>query len=172
MSTPLTPEIRPLEQSEIRLLDKHLDVDRLAGRHHDRFTQQQDGHLTYLIAWLYEIPIGHTMVRWGGTTDAYIVERISECAHLEDLFVMPELRSQGIGRRILAQAEWLAAERDFSQISLAVGIDNPRARALYERLGYVDTGYGAFEIGGTYMDIHGNRREWREVCEYLVKRLD
>ena len=163
--------IRPLEQSEIRLLDKHLDVDRLAGRHHDRFTQQQDGHLTYLIAWLDGIPVGHMMVRWGGTTDAFVAERISDCAHLEDLFVMPELQSQGIGRQILAQAEWLAAERDFAQIGLAVGIDNPRARALYERLGYVDTGFGAFEIGGTYMDIHGNQREWREVCEYLVKNL-
>ena len=172
MSTPLTPEIRPLEQSEIPLLDAHLDVDRLAGRHHERFTQQQDGRLTYLIAWLDEIPIGHTMVRWGGTTDAFVAERISDCAHLEDLFVMPEFRSQGVGRRILGHGERLAAKRGFVRIGLAVGIDNRRARALYERLGYVDAGFGVFEIGGTYMDIHGTRREWREICEYLVKKLD
>ena len=68
--------------------------------------------------------------------------------------------------------ERLAAEREFAKIGLAVGTDNPRARALYERLGYVDTGFGVFEIGGTYTDIHGSVREWREVCEYLVKGLD
>ena len=164
-------DVKPLRQCEIRLLDAHLDVDRLAGRHHDRFTQQQDGRLTYLIAWLDGIPVGHTMVRWEGTTDAFVAERISGCAHLEDLFVMPELRSQGIGTRILAHGERLAAERGFAKIGLAVGTDNPRARALYERLDYVDTGFGEFQIGGTYMDIHGNRREWREVCEYLVKGL-
>ena len=164
-------EVRPLRQCEIPLLDAHLDVGRLAGRHHDRFTQQQDGRLTYLIAWLDGIPIGHMMVRWEGTTDAYVAGRISECAHLEDLFVMPELRSRGIGAQILACGETLAAERKFAKIGLAVGTDNPRARALYERLGYADTGFGAFEIGGTYMDIRGNVREWREVCEYLVKRL-
>ncbi len=172
METLILPEIRPLAQGEIPLLDAHLDADRLAGRHHDRFTQQQDGRLTYLIAWLDGIPVGHTMVRWEGTTDAYVADRISECAHVEDLFVMPKLRSSGIGTRILTHGERMAAERGFAQIGLAVGIDNPRARALYERLGYVDTGFGVFRIGGRYTDIQGKQREWREDCEYLVKGLD
>ena len=172
MSTYTDPEIRPLEQAEIPILVAHLDVDRLAGRHHDRFTQQQDGHLTYLIAWLDGIPIGHIMVRWGGTMDAFVAERISKCAHLEDLFVMTEHRSRGIGSRILTHAERLVAERAFPKIGLAVGTDNPRARLLYERLGYVDTGFGLFEIGGSYLDIRGNQRRWREVCEYMVKPLN
>ena len=113
-------------------------------------------------------------IRWRagtGTTDAFIAERISGCAHIEDLFVMPEHRSRGIGTRILAHAERLAVECGFTQIGLAVGIDNPRARELYERLRYVDTGFGVFEIGGTYRNAHGEEREWREVCEYLVKGL-
>ena len=172
MPTPLLPDIRPLVENEIPLLDAHLDVARLAGRHNERYTQQREGRLIYLIAWLDGIPVGHTMVRWTGTTDAFVADRTSGCAHVEDLFVMPKCRSQGIGARILAHAERLSTERGFKQIGLAVGIDNPRARALYERLGYVDTGFGAFEIGGTYLDIHGNRREWREVCEYLMKRLN
>lgn len=171
MSTELASEIRPLAEDELPILDAHLDVERLAGRHHDRFTQQRDGRLTYLIAWQGEIPIGHTIVRWEGTTDAFVAERIPRCAHVEDLFVMPEHRSRGIGTRILKHGERLAMERGFGKIGLAVGIDNPRARALYERLGYVDTGIGVFEIGGAYTDMQGRRREWREVCEYLVKRL-
>ena len=164
-------EVRLLSRCEIPILDAYLDVERLAGRHHERFAQQRDGRLTYLIAWQGGIPIGHTMVRWEGTTDAHVADRISACAHVEDLFVMPDLRSRGIGTRILAHGECLAVERGFTQIGLAVGIDNPRARALYERLGYVDTGFGVFKIGGTYTDIHDKQREWREVCEYLVKGL-
>ena len=172
MSTQLAPEIRPLKGCEIPLLDAHLDVERLAGRHNERHAQQQDGHLTYLIAWLDRIPIGHAMARWTGTTDAFVADRISGCAHVEDLFVMPECRSRGIGTQILARAERLSAERGFKQIGLAVGIDNPRARSLYERLGYMDTGFGVFAIGGSYRDVRGRQSEWREVCEYLVKRLD
>ena len=172
MSAQLAPEIRPLKEREIPLLDAHLDVERLAGRHDERYAQQRDGRLTYLIAWLDGIPVGHTMVRWTGATDAFVADRISGCAHVEDLFVMPELRSRGIGAQILARAERLSSERGFKQIGLAVGIDNPRARSLYERLGYMDTGFGVFEIGGSYRDIQGRQREWSEVCEYLVKRLD
>ena len=172
MADQLAPEIRPLKGCEIPILDAHLDVERLAGRHDGRYAQQQYGCLTYLIAWLEGIPIGHAMVRWTGTTDAFVADRISGCAHVEDLFVMPERRSRGIGTRILARAEHLSLERGFKQIGLAVGIDNPRARSLYERLGYMDTRFGVFEIGGSYRDVHGKQREWREVCEYLVKRLD
>ena len=164
-------EVRPISRREIPLLDRHLDADRLAGRHGERLAQQRDGRLTYLIAWLGGIPIGHTMARWEGTTDAFVAERISGCAHIEDLFVMPELRSRGIGTRILAHAERLAEKRGFTRIGLAVGVENPRARALYERLGYADTGFGAFEIGGRYTDRRGQWREWREVCEDLVKGL-
>ena len=167
----LVPHIKPLVEGEIPLLDSHLDPERLAGRHGERLAQQRDGRLTYLIAWLDGIPIGHTMARWTGATDTFVAERISGCAHIEDLFVMPELRSLGIGTRILAHAEGLAVERGFTRIGLAVGIDNPRARALYERLDYADTGFGAFEIGGRYRNARGEQREWREVCEYLVKQL-
>jgi ribosomal protein S18 acetylase RimI-like enzyme len=172
MSAKLATEIRSLVEDEIPILDTYLDVERLAGRHDERFMQQRDGRLTYLIAWRGGIPIGHVMVRWEGATDAFVVERISECAHVEDLFVMPEHRSLGIGTRVLKHGERLAMKRGFGKIGLAVGIDNPSARALYERLGYVDTGFGVFEIGGAYTDTHGKRREWREVCEYLVKRLN
>ena len=85
---------------------------------------------------------------------------------------MTEHRSRGIGSRILTHAERLVAERAFPKIGLAVGTDNPRARMLYERLGYVNTGFGVFEIGGSYLDIHGNQRRWHEVCEYMVKPLN
>ena len=164
-------EIRSLEQSEIPLLDAHLDPERLAGRHHDRFTQQRDGRLTYLIAWLDGLPVGHTMVRWTGATDAFIARRIANCAHIEDLFVMPRYRSQGIGTQILNRAERIAAKRDFTLIGLAVGTDNPRARALYERRRYADTGIGTFQISGSYQDIQGKKRHWRETCQYLTKPL-
>ncbi len=168
---PLCCEIRPSTENELPLLDAHLDPNRLAGRHADRLRQQQQGRLTYLVAWHGGVPIGHTIVRWTGALDEFVMRRIRNCAHIEDLFVMPKHRSQGVGGRILACAERLAAERGFRQIGLAVGIDNPRARSLYERSDYADTGFGVFRIGGSYRDTNGNLRHWQEDCEYLVKRL-
>ena len=164
-------EIRALAADELPLLDAHLDPERLAGRHADRLAQQRRGDLTYLVAWRGGLPIGHTLARWTGTRDEPVASRLTGCAHIEDLFVMPRYRSRGVGSRILARAERLARERGFRQIGLAVGIDNPRARALYERGGYADAGFGEFEIGGTYQNRRGEVRRWGEVCVYLVKGL-
>lgn len=168
---PLAPEIRAARDSEIPLLDARLDPKRLAGRHADRLRQQRSGDLTYLVAWLDSAPIGHALARWTGARDEFTARRARGCAHIEDLFVAPECRSRGVGSLILDRAERLAAERGFARIGLAVGIDNPRARALYERRAYADAGFGSFQIGGTYRDINGVQREWREICEYLIKPL-
>lgn len=169
---PIDCEIRPLAQAEIPLLDAHLDARRLAGRHAERFERQREGALTYLIAWRDGLPVGHALARWTGAMDEFVSSRIADCAHIEDLFVTPNMRSRGVGSRILAHAEGLALGRGFGRIGLAVGIDNPRARSLYERRGYADAGFGIFEIGGTYRGMDGVERRWREVCEYLVKGFE
>jgi ribosomal protein S18 acetylase RimI-like enzyme len=53
-----------------------------------------------------------------------------------DVLVDPAHRSTGIGSAALAAAENLAREAGFNAIELNVFDHNPRARSLYERLGY------------------------------------
>lgn len=55
---------------------------------------------------------------------------------LVDLYVHPAHRSRGIGATIIHYLESAARARGFRQLFLCVDIDNPRARQLYERLGY------------------------------------
>jgi ribosomal protein S18 acetylase RimI-like enzyme len=56
--------------------------------------------------------------------------------NVHDLAVHPEYRGRGIGRRLLEEVERIARERGCCRITLeAFGI-NPRARALYRRLGF------------------------------------
>lgn len=50
--------------------------------------------------------------------------------------VVPELQSRGIGTALMAAAEELVCNRGYRAIVLAVEDWNPRARRLYERLGY------------------------------------
>lgn len=56
--------------------------------------------------------------------------------HIAQLGVAPERRSQGLGAQLLAFAEAQARTQGLGQISLDVADSNPRARALYERLGF------------------------------------
>jgi hypothetical protein len=52
-----------------------------------------------------------------------------------------------------------------------VGLDNPRARRLYARLGYGDWGHGT--VVGTWVGYpeDGPPVTLSEVCDMLVKRL-
>lgn len=56
---------------------------------------------------------------------------------LDGLFVASALRGQGIGTRLIEAALAEAAARGCTELRLEVTEGNPRARALYARLGFV-----------------------------------
>jgi ribosomal protein S18 acetylase RimI-like enzyme len=57
-------------------------------------------------------------------------------AHVEVLALDPAAQGQGLGRRLMQEAERWARERDYGAITLNVFDGNARALGLYERLGY------------------------------------
>lgn len=57
--------------------------------------------------------------------------------YIDSLAVSPNARGKGIGQELIQAAEKKAAASGYARIALIVVQENPRARALYERLGYV-----------------------------------
>ncbi|MFF1735947.1 GNAT family N-acetyltransferase [Streptomyces sp. NPDC058247] len=67
--------------------------------------------------------------------------QISEGAGtLWQLAVFPALQSRGLGTLLVRTAEQRIRDRGLHRAELSVEENNPRARALYERLGYVACG--------------------------------
>jgi L-amino acid N-acyltransferase YncA len=77
----------------------------------------------------------------------------------------------GIGTALIRAAEEAARRLGHQRVALAVGVDNPDARRLYERLGYADWGHGT--IVGTWQDHDrdGPPVTVSETCDVLAKRL-
>jgi ribosomal protein S18 acetylase RimI-like enzyme len=92
-------------------------------------------------------------------------------AFLEEFIVLEAYRSQGIGTAILGEAERRVRQRGLARMAVGVGVDNRRARALYERLGYADAGLGVFEDSGVFTNTRGDAVHWQESWEYLIKAL-
>jgi GNAT superfamily N-acetyltransferase len=56
---------------------------------------------------------------------------------LNDLYVVPEARKQGVAKALMEAARRLAVETGADSIALETAMDNHSARRLYEQLGYV-----------------------------------
>jgi ribosomal protein S18 acetylase RimI-like enzyme len=60
-----------------------------------------------------------------------------EC-YLAELYVVPELRGRGIGRKLLQAALEHARDRGADRMDLGTSEDDVAARALYESLGFIN----------------------------------
>ena len=168
----LAVQVRPLRDHELGTLEGRINLDwGNPAKHRRRFEKQQRDEAVYLVAWHGDLPVGHGLVKWGGSTDDDVRSQIDGCPDVEDLFVHPDYRSKGVGRQILSRAEQLAEERGYSRLGLGVSVDNPRARSLYQRCGYEDSGVGQYTARWLYTDKDGQKQWWEETCTYLVKRL-
>ncbi len=67
---------------------------------------------------------------------------------LDGLFVAGPARGQGIGTRLVLAALDEARRQGCHELRLEVAADNARARALYERMGFVATGERRFGLVG------------------------
>jgi GNAT superfamily N-acetyltransferase len=143
--------IRELTGADLELVDAALPLSRL------------DTAQTYLVAWDAGEPVGHAHLAWSGTHLGL--------PEIQDVFVLPERRGEGIGTALTAHAEDAARARGRTRISLSVSADgNPAARRLYESLGYRDAGVEPVRVQGT-ITLRGAPFEVDDTLLYLVKPL-
>lgn len=162
-------EVRLCSESDLVLLNKAIPEP---GYHERRFEQQQTGKASYLLAWQNGVPVGHLLIKWEGS-GPQVNKYLPEVPELNAIGVFPpEKRSQGIGRQLIDRAEMIVKDKGFKQVSLAVEIDNSRAKELYEKLGYKDWGHGEYFDKWTEKVSDGNEIQHNDPCYYLVKSLE
>jgi GNAT superfamily N-acetyltransferase len=145
-------EIRRLEQTEIQAVDDVLPLHRLDRR----------AGSTYLVAWDDEDPVGHAHVAW--------TETELELPEIQDVFVLPERRNEGIGTELTGAAERLVAERGHDRCSISVSVENTGARRLYERLGYRPVDGPPKRVVGT-IELRGEPFDVDDTIAYFTKDL-
>lgn len=64
----------------------------------------------------------------------------NDTLYLDSLAVHPDARGMGVGTRLLGEFEALARQKGFAKVRMDVVDTNPRAKALYERQGFVVAG--------------------------------
>ncbi|MBC3841792.1 GNAT family N-acetyltransferase [Streptacidiphilus sp. 4-A2] len=87
---------------------------------------------------------------------------------LWQLAVLPALQSRGLGTLLVGSAEQRIRERGLRRAELGVEDSNPRARALYERLGY-----RPFDRRPASWDVQaaGSIERYHTMCTLMRKYL-
>ena len=168
--------IVPIQPGDIDLLCQRMgDNDDADHRSYADMQSRDEG--VYLIAWDEDVPVAHVFIRWTENTEVpRIVDRypqaaqFADCPEFVEVYVVPERRSQGIGTQLLRRALQLARERGASQATICVDTDNPRARSLYERLGFVESGIGTFTTSGVLIDEAGHEMPWQNGPQVILVR--
>lgn len=96
---------------------------------HDAFARQERGENVMLVAVANGSPVGQAWIDLAVRADEGV-------GLLWAVRVHPLLQGLGLGARLLQAAERALAERGVGFAEIGVEKDNPRARALYERVGY------------------------------------
>lgn len=94
------------------------------------YAAQAEGRFVGWISLVYMPKVS----RFGGHGHVYV----------DELWVEPEHRRQGIARALMATADEMARERDAVGVRLYVNTQNPGARRLYDECGYAPDGTATF----------------------------
>jgi diamine N-acetyltransferase len=82
----------------------------------------------------HSTPVGYVVMTLG-----YSMEYGGRDAFVDDLFIQPGFRSQGLGKLALARVKAACRERGIRALHLEVGRENAAALALYHRAGFEAT---------------------------------
>ncbi len=131
------------------------------------FREQLNGRRLLLVADFNGFPIGQIFIQFQ-SMNSHIADGHSR-GYFYSFRVMEIFQNQGIGSRLLQEAEAILIGRGYRWVTLSVAKDNPAALRLYQRSDYEVIG----EDDGrwSYVDHRGTTRDVVEPCWMLQKGL-
>ncbi len=134
------PDIQPIAAAFAEL-----GWNKSAAQYERYLAEQESGLRTVFVAFVDEAFAGYVTVLWQSGYPPFREANIPEIA---DFNVLPHLRRQGIGGRLMDAAEAKVAEQ-FPVVGIGVGlfVDYGAAQRMYVKRGYIPDGRGIFTQG-------------------------
>jgi ribosomal protein S18 acetylase RimI-like enzyme len=129
----MAPVIRAADDRDLPALVRQFGSAQFLRR---RLDLQRDGHGVLLIALADDVPVGHVYLWLACATEPEIRAELPGVPLLNRLVVAAEHRNNGIGTRLLVEAERRLRYLGYDRVALGVRVDNHDAIRLYQRLGY------------------------------------
>ncbi len=132
--------INPAKMADLQALQA-LEHGHEPGYYERCFEEQGAGNRLILLAVKDDKTVGYVLLNWNPRYQPFRRLNIPE---IQDLYVTPDARRQGIGEALVAECESRARSKGCTQMGIAVGLHAGfgAAQRIYVRLGYVPDGGG------------------------------
>ncbi len=159
--------IRPIREVELAALEWEGAYTHYRKVFQQTYEDAVRGQRVMLVAVMDAQIVGQVFIQLSSTERRY-ADGYSR-GYLYSLRVRPDWQERGIGTQLVKSAEATLRARGFATAVIAAGKENPRARRLYERLGYRtfadDPGVWYFQ------DVNGVQQSVNEPCWVMQKTL-
>jgi ribosomal protein S18 acetylase RimI-like enzyme len=159
--------IRFASASDLSAMEWDGEYRRFRRLYEQAFEDALNGRRLILLADLEGQMVGQIIVQLGTSHPGIPEGEVT--GYLHAFRVRPAHRGQGVGTALLEEAEQQLRARGFRQVAIAAAKDNPRARRLYERLGYSAIAEDPGEWA--YVDDQGRPQSISEPADLLLKEL-
>ena len=137
----------------------------------DRIGRTRQGAGELLVAWLDGNVVGDVYLYREVHEEPELRREFPGVPLLNHLEVTPAWQGRGIGTALIHACEAAARERGHDVLILGVGLDNPDAKRLYERLGYVVWPLGPIVTRWTEPDGTGGIRYVSLDMDVMVRSM-
>jgi GNAT superfamily N-acetyltransferase len=165
MPMPNLTEIRPVAQAELPIL---LQLIRQLAAYERRLEQVVATEADLERALFGQPPVAEAVLAWQGAQavgyalyyPVFSTFRGRAALYLEDIFVVPEARGQGVGYALMRHLAQVARQRGYDRIEWSVLDWNAPALAFYRKLGAVpkETGWVGYMLAGEALEALADGR--------------
>lgn len=167
MAELLAFDIRSAKESDLSHMEWEGEFRRFRRLYRQAWKDVKRGRRMILVAEADGGHIGQIIIQLGANVP--VLDDGVSTGYLHAFRVRPVFRNQGVGTRLIQQAEEWLRKRRIERVAIAVDKANPEARRLYERLGFSVVGEDPGEW--TYLDDEGKERTVSEPSYILAKSL-
>ena len=165
-------KIQQLDDSIQQAVDEFFAVSpHLIPHHNGRLSLEAEGKGCYLFALLENNVVGFLFIQWQGFPCKEAAAKYPKIPYIGNGHVDPAFQSQGIGTKLFREAEELAKQRGHKSVCLGVGVENPRAMSLYERLGYIAYREDMYSDVWVKRNPDGTETPMVDTCIPMTKKL-
>lgn len=163
MPMPNPTEIRPVAQAELPIL---LQLIRQLAAYERRLEQVVASESDLEGALFAQPPVAEAVLAWQGMQvvgyavyyPVFSTFRGRAALYLEDIFVVPEARGQGVGYALMRHLAQVAQQRGYDRIEWSVLDWNAPALAFYRKLGAIpkETSWVGYMLAGEALEALAN----------------